>query len=408
MTAAQKALVAQRRDLGGLIQGQEFRDALKAVLPKHCTAERFARIVLTATMRTPDLLKCSRESFFKCCFDLSALGLEPDGRRAHLIPRKTGQKCACGDWRNQHQGQGNSGQCSRCDCKSFQQGMECTLVVDYKGLVDLVRRSGEVAYIHADVVFEGDEWDFCYGSDAFLKHKPNLKGAAGNVVAVYSFVKLKDGTEDFIVLSEQQIEQIRNASPAKDDGPWKSWWDEMAKKSAFRRHSKWLPFSSELREVIEKDDEYVGVDTTTELPGRSTLSLDMFRPSDDEHRGHDDSMAGAGQQQGQDTAVKAETAQTTTAAAPRSEPKPEPTKGPAAPPKRYPKGEMPAADDCRLGLECYHDGGHFKVVPDGDFQRWDRIGDAPAEQPEKPVEAPAAAAKSGGGGGRDAAKKFNF
>jgi len=385
--AAQQALTRQRKDLGAVIQGEEFKAALAQMLPKHCTADRFARVLITATMRTPDLLKCSRESFFKCCFDLSALGLEPDGRRAHLIPRRNSKMCACGHWKDAHRGQ----QCSKCPCGAISDMVECTLIVDYKGLVELVRRSGEVSYIHADVVYEGDEWDFCYGTDSFLRHKPNFDKRTNKVLAVYSFVKLVDGSQDFMVISVADVEAARKVSAAPDSPAWKQWWGEMAKKVGFRRHSKWLPFSNELRDKIEKDDDYSNLDTGAgELPGKVTLSLDAFRPSEDEHRPHDESMDGA------DGGDRQEQPQGTQREESKSELKPEPTRGAPVPPKRYAKGEMPSADELRLGLECYHDGGHFRVVADGDFQKWVLLGEAPAEQQEGASEATATTASGRG------------
>jgi recombination protein RecT len=373
------ALAKERRGLTDLLQGPKFKAAVAATLPKHVTPDRFIRVVLTATMRTPDLLKCSQESLFKCCFDLSALGLEPDGRRAHLIPRKNRKMCMCGHWKDAHRGT----QCSKCTCNNLQDLVECTLVVDYKGLVELVRRSGEVAYIHADVVYEKDHFDFMYGSGAILEHKPNLEDRGKNVVAIYSFVKLKDGTEDFIVLSRQDVERVREASPAKNDGPWVSFWDEMAKKTAFRRHSKWLPFSAEIRAEIEQDDSHNPIDPKAE---GSVLDLSSFAPSLDEHRGHDDSMVAgseAGDANAQQTHEQQEQGdqQKAVTASERSLQHNQETGKIAI--RHYAKGEMPDAMDLRVGLQCYHDGGHFQVMPDGDFQKWTRIGDAPLPAAEE-------------------------
>lgn len=208
------------RTLKDLLSGDQFKQQVALALPKHLKAERFIRIAITALTRTPKLQECTQESFFQCLLDLSALGLEPDGRRAHLIPY----------------------------------GKACTLIVDYKGIVDLVRRSGEVSNIHADVVCENDAFDYQFGSGGFLKHKPALTNR-GKVICAYSFVRLKDGSEDFDVMAVEDIDRIKKRSRASGNGPWVTDWNEMAKKTVFRRQSKWLPFSPELREAIEKDDE---------------------------------------------------------------------------------------------------------------------------------------------------------
>ena len=69
-----------------LLMSEQFKNACKAALPKHMKVERFIRVALNATMRQPELLQCTQESFFRAMLDLSAYGLEADGRRAHLIP----------------------------------------------------------------------------------------------------------------------------------------------------------------------------------------------------------------------------------------------------------------------------------------------------------------------------------
>jgi len=196
----------------------QMRDQFSLALPRHITPDRFTRVALTALGKTPKLADCTRESLLACLMDCSQLGLEPDGRKAHLIPY----------------------------------GNQCTLIIDYKGLVDLARRSGDISYIHADVVCENDQFDYAYGSGAHLNHIPATTGR-GKPTHAYSFVKLKDGSEDFCVMNVDEVDAIRGRSKAGKAGPWVTDWMEMAKKTVFRRHSKWLPLSSEFQEAIEKD-----------------------------------------------------------------------------------------------------------------------------------------------------------
>jgi recombination protein RecT len=236
-----------KKDIDALIKSEQFKDAVKKALPKHMTVDRFVRVALTAMMRTPKLRECSQESLFKCLLDLSMYGLEPDGRRAHLIPFKKNYKDAAGKW---------------------QSTMEVQLILDYKGIAELVRRSGDVSYIHADVVCSGDEFDYAYGTGAHLTHKPTLEGDRNpeSAFCAYSFVKLKDGSEDFVVLSRGEVEKVRGRSKAKDDGPWVTDWSAMAAKTAFRRHSKWLPLSPEVRDAIEADDDAVDIVKFADTP----------------------------------------------------------------------------------------------------------------------------------------------
>lgn len=196
-----------------------MKDQFALALPKHITPERFTRVVLTTINKTPKLAECTKESLLACLMDCSALGIEPDNRMAYLIPY----------------------------------GNQCTLIVGYKALVALARRSGEISDIHADVVCANDQFEYSFGSEGKLNHKPKL-GDRGDVVAAYSFAKLKDGSCSYEVMDLEEISAIKNRSKASKSGPWVTDFNEMAKKTVFRRHSKWLPVSSEkMQEALEKD-----------------------------------------------------------------------------------------------------------------------------------------------------------
>lgn len=57
------------------------------------------------------------------------------------------------------------------------------------------------------------------------------------------------------MMSRTDIEAVRRRSRAANDGPWVTDEWEMWKKTVFRRMSKWLPLSSDIREAAEKDDD---------------------------------------------------------------------------------------------------------------------------------------------------------
>lgn len=213
-----------------LLNDDNFRAAIQKALPEGLSADHYLSTAFTATMRTPELLNTTPNTFFTALRDLASLGLEPDGRRAHLIP-----------FRNR---KNNT--------------LDCQLIVDFKGLAELVRRSGEVAYLHCDAVHMGDLFEYQYGTGAFLRHKPAPGPRTGEITGFYSFVRFKGGAEDFMVLAKDEVDKVRARSKAKDAGPWVTDFSEMGKKTAFRRHSKWLPFSSTVRRAIEIDDELTG------------------------------------------------------------------------------------------------------------------------------------------------------
>ncbi len=212
-------LATKRKDIRSELENMKGQFAM--ALPKLLTPERFLRVALTCINKNPKLLGCTRENLLACLLDCAALGIEPDGRRAHLIPY----------------------------------GDKCTLIIDYKGIAELVRRSGDVSDLHADVICEHDDFDYMFGTGSFLRHKINIRKPRGPVIGAYSFVKLKDGSESFDVMGAEEIETVRKRSRSGNNGPWVTDKAEMQKKTVFRRHSKWLPLSPELRDKIEADEE---------------------------------------------------------------------------------------------------------------------------------------------------------
>lgn len=219
MIVTNTSIAKNKTTIADRLNSDLFRGEIARVLPRHLTPERMVRIALTAIRRTPKLQQCSQDSFFKAMLDLSAWGLEPDGRRAHLIPY----------------------------------GNECQLIIDYKGLVELAMRSGQIATIHADVVCENDDFDFNIGR--ITRHRIEFRMDRGEVYAAYCIVRFKDGAEKCEVMSRIEIEAIRKRSKAGKSGPWVTDWNEMAKKTVFRRCSKWLPLNAEIRDAFDRDDD---------------------------------------------------------------------------------------------------------------------------------------------------------
>ena len=200
-----------------LISGEEFKAQIAMALPKHITPDRFIRVALTAMQKTPKLLDCSQSSLFQSLLTCSQLGIEPDGRMAHLIPY----------------------------------GNVCQLIIDYKGLSALAMRSGEILPPHADVVCENDVFEYDRGE--VKRHVIDFRKPRGKAYAVYAIVRYKDGGEKAECMSMEEVDGIRKRSKASGSGPWVTDYNEMAKKTVFRRLSKWLPLSPEFRDALEAD-----------------------------------------------------------------------------------------------------------------------------------------------------------
>ena len=208
----------------------ERSDAIASLLPRGADIERFKRIVLQSINRNPDLRKCSPNSVVDAAAEAARLGLEPSGAigGAHLVPY----------------------------------GTTAQLIVDYRGLVELARRSGEIAAIDAAVVRQADTFYVRRGTEPAIEHEPDLHASSpadptdeGNPVThVYAVARLRNGERQFDVMTLEEIERIRTRSRAGNKGPWRTDWHEMAKKTVLRRLSKTLPLSVEVRALLEMED----------------------------------------------------------------------------------------------------------------------------------------------------------
>lgn len=245
------------RDLKGLLNSDKQREQFAAALPKHLKPERFVRVATTALMRVPNLAQCTPESFMKCLLDLSAWGIEPDGRRAHLIPFKNNRSGT----------------------------YECTLILDWKGLAELALRSGMISKLHADVVCENDV--FAYNLGEITAHAIDFRKPRGEPYAAYALAVTKDGATFVAVMQKEEIEKIRDRSQGyrsaiqyKKENPWLSDPSEMWKKTAFRRLSKLLPLSPEFRDAVAKEEEEYDPqirDVTPRPTGPVALANDPFQ-----------------------------------------------------------------------------------------------------------------------------------
>lgn len=202
-----------------LIRSDKFNQEVCKALPKHLPPDRFVRSVLVAIQKTPKLRNCSVDSIFSACLQLSALGLEANGRSAHLIPY----------------------------------GNECRPMVDYKGLVEMAYRSGDVLSIHADLICENDIFEYNLGE--IRSHVIDWKAPRGEAYAVYALARMKSGVVASAVMSKDEVETIRKASPGGNGDIWRKHWGEMAKKTVFKRLSKWLPLSADIRDAAAIDDD---------------------------------------------------------------------------------------------------------------------------------------------------------
>ena len=70
------------------------------------------------------------------------------------------------------------------------------------------------------------------------------------------FRSTKDNGVYIEVLRMSEIKKIRSVSRSANNGPWAQWFEQMAKKSAIRRLAKRLPMSTDIENIIQRDDQF--------------------------------------------------------------------------------------------------------------------------------------------------------
>lgn len=226
---------AEKKDnsMVGLIRRMEPQ--IRKALPSVITPERFTRIVLTALSSNPKLQACTPMSVMGAMMQAAQLGVEPNTPlgQAYLIPYNRNTQDDNGNWIKI---------------------MECQFQLGYKGLIDLAYRSGEVSSIQAHEVHENDTFTYEYGLEPKLRHVP-AQTDRGPVTFYYAVLKLKNGGVGFEVMSRDDVETFaRKKSKAYNNGPWKTDFDEMAKKTVLKKVLKYAPLKTEFARAVASDE----------------------------------------------------------------------------------------------------------------------------------------------------------
>ena len=213
---------AEKKDNSMVRLIRRMEPQIRKALPSVITPERFTRMVLTALSSSPKLQACTPMSFMGAMMQAAQLGVEPNTPlgQAYLIPY----------------------------------GNACQFQLGYKGLIDLAYRSGEVSSIQAHEVHENDTFTYEYGLEPKLRHVP-AQTDRGPVTFYYAVLKLKNGGVGFEVMSREDVEKFAmKKSKAYNNGPWKTDFDEMAKKTVLKKVLKYAPLKTEFARAVASDE----------------------------------------------------------------------------------------------------------------------------------------------------------
>lgn len=190
-------------------------------LPKHMNGDRLSRIALTEFRKQPKMANCDPKSVFAAVIMASQLGLEPGiNGQSYLVPY----------------------------------GKECQFIPGWKGLVDLVNRTGR-ATVWTGAVFDGDEFDWALGDRPFVMHRPCGEDNPKLITNVYAVGRI-NGIE-FPHVDVWRIEKVwrhRDRYNKVGDRHYSYRYPEMyARKVVLLQIIKYMPSSVELSKALEME-----------------------------------------------------------------------------------------------------------------------------------------------------------
>jgi recombination protein RecT len=264
----------QVQNVKDLLISKQAGQQLAAVAARHMNPERMMRVVANAIRTTPKLQQCEPISFLGALMQCASLGLEPNTilGHAYLIPfDKTVDR----------------------GTEKERKITEVQLVVGYKGLIDLARRSGHITSIHAGIHYSDDGltgglWEYEEGTEAKLRHRNG--DMAGKKLHAYAIAKFKDGGHAYVVLPWAHVMKIRDGSQGYQtakrynklkDTPWVAHEDAMAKKTAIRALAKYLPLSVEFADAMTVDEQSLNYRSFAMDPTQGLLPDDVLPEGDD-------------------------------------------------------------------------------------------------------------------------------
>lgn len=226
-----------------------MKGQIARAVPKHISAERLARVLLTEMRKNAGLMECmgtaeGKASLLGALMLSAQLGLEPGPLgHAYLVPfnRNAGTK----------------------DAPRYVK--EVQFIIGYQGYINLARQSGELEDVYAECVYAQDNFTYKLGLQRQLEHVPNLDvDDRGPMKFVYAVARYKNGGYSFVVLTKKEVDGYRQRGKSKSFSPWDTDYEAMARKTAIRRLSKMMPLSIEFQKAVAVDETETTIDATYE------------------------------------------------------------------------------------------------------------------------------------------------
>lgn len=197
----------------------KMKKQLELALPKHMNADRMARLAVTAFSTSGNMQRCTPVSIAAAIMTAGQLGLEPGVNGAgYLIPYKD----------------------------------TCTFVPGWKGLVDLVSRSGR-GTVYTGVIFKDQRYTYTDGArrDLIIHNETDLDDP-NDITHAYAIGWVRDASMPVIELwSVEKIRKHRDKynKQGKTHYSFRD-WEMYARKVPLLQVLKYMPASIELANAV--------------------------------------------------------------------------------------------------------------------------------------------------------------
>lgn len=238
-TGAQNAAISPYRRVEAYLE--RLRPQIQKSLPRTgVTAERLSRLALTTIKQSPNLLQADMDSLLGSIMLAAQAGLEPNYMGScYLIPhfdKKAG-------------------------------GYLVRFELGYRGMIEIMTRSGRVLKVVSNAVYEKDEFFYSFGLNEQLHHVPSTEADRGRITHFYCYAPMDNGQTAYTVLSAEQVNHIRDSysqafqsgerSQYGNNSPWVKEYEAMGKKTAIKQLFKNMPIGDRDTADLLSNDEVI-------------------------------------------------------------------------------------------------------------------------------------------------------
>lgn len=216
---------------------KEFEKSGDISFPKnynYANALKSAQLILSETLdrnKKPVLQSCSKVSICNALLDMTIQGLSPAKKQCYFVPY----------------------------------GGQLQLMKSYLGNIAATKRLKGVKDVFANIIYEGDEFEYKLNLDTGLieivKHEQRFENIGKKILGAYAVV-VREGNPNYVeVMNMDQIKNAWNQGAAKGNSQaHKNFAEEMAKKTVINRVCKRFVNTSDdsdtIIESINRTNEY--------------------------------------------------------------------------------------------------------------------------------------------------------